>query len=171
MIDLKPFCGDNDVRYYMNAPFSEGEFTYATNGHILVRVARCDDVPEVEVEAAPPKCEKLFADNPFISAVEIPDIPPMIEADCDCCNGYGTHEQKCKTGTAYDCEECNATGKRVTEPGETMWPQITVGDTGFASKYLRLIKALPGIEFSPNGQNPAPFRFDGGDGLLMPIRT
>ncbi len=60
MIDLKPFCGDNDIRYYLNEPFSEGEFTYATNGHILIRVPRRDDVPEVSVDSMKNKIPKIY---------------------------------------------------------------------------------------------------------------
>ena len=171
MIDLKPFCGDNDIRYYLNEPFSEGEFTYATNGHILIRVPRRDDAKEVEADSMKNRLPKMFADNPFLLPVEIPDIPPMVEGDCDCCNGEGTHDYKCGNAPPYACGECNGTGKQMTELGDTQWPEIEVGNAAFAPKYLRLIKTLPGIQFSPNTRDhSAAFKFDGGDGLLMPMR-
>jgi hypothetical protein len=45
-IDLKPFCWpDNQL---LSAPFSIGDHTYASNGHICVRIPRRPDVPEVK---------------------------------------------------------------------------------------------------------------------------
>lgn len=171
MIDLKLFCGDNDIRYYLNAPFSEGEFTYATNGHILIRVARRGDVAEVDDKSSMKgKCEKLFADNPFVAAVPIPDIPPMVKADCHCCNGDGAHEYKCSGAPPYECGECDGTGKQMDEPGDTPFPHVEVSGIHFAPAYLRLIKTLPNYQFSPIEEKASPFKFDGGDGLLMPMR-
>jgi len=171
MINLKPFCGDDDPRDYLNAPFSEGTFTYATNGHILIRVARRDDVPEVDDKSSMKgKCEKLFADNPFVAAVPIPEVPPLVEEDCDCCNGEGTHERKCGKSSDYPCAECNATGSVMVEPDESKWPRIEVGNAGFDPRYLRLLLTLPNVQLSPNAMEPAPFTFDGGSGLIMPMR-
>ena len=167
MIDLKPFCCDNDIRYYLNEPFSKGEYTYATNGDIVVRVSRRDDVPEIEQA---PNCEKIFAEHPFVAAVSIPHAPPLIEGDCDCCNGEGTHERKCGNSAGYDCANCNATGKVMKESLPGFSPPIAVGDSAFAPRYLRLLNTLPKIQLSPNGQKAAPFTFDGGCGLLMPMR-
>lgn len=170
-IDLKPFCSENDIRYYLNAPFSEGEFSYASNGHILIRVPRRDDVPEVDEKSTMKgRVDKLLAENPFVAAVPIPDIPPPVEADCYCCNGDGAHDYKCGGAPPYDCGECDGTGKQMDEPGDSTYPFVDVGGTHFAPKYLRLIKSLPGYQFSPIEGKASPFKFDGGEGLLMPMR-
>lgn len=168
MIDLTPFCGKDDDRWYLNAPFSEGEFTYATNGHILIRVARRDDITS-EPEQMMNRCAKLFAEAAPTPPIAIPEIPPIVEGDCDCCNGAGSHERECGTGD-YDCDDCAGTGRVMKEPGDSWYPQIDVGDAAFAPNYLRLIKSLPNVQFMPNGQHGAHFTFDGGDGLLMPIK-
>ena len=45
--ELQAFCSDrDDIRYYLQKPWSDGVYTYASNGHIIVRVARLPDVPE-----------------------------------------------------------------------------------------------------------------------------
>lgn len=172
MIDLKQFCGKNGIRYHLNEPFSEGEFSYATNGHILVRVARRTDVPEVSADGMKNKIPRIFADNPFVKHVAIPEIPAQIEVECDYCDGEGKHDRECGAGN-YECAECNGTGRVMGEAGElgnTRYPQIEVGGVWFAPRYLRLIKALPNYSFSPRNAKASLFTFDGGDGLLMPMR-
>jgi len=44
--DLKKYCSKDETRPYLHEPFSRGEWTYATNGHIAVRVPKLADVPE-----------------------------------------------------------------------------------------------------------------------------
>lgn len=52
MIDLTTFCEQGaDPRAWMRRPFKEGEWVYATNGHVCVRVPAggypdADDKPE-----------------------------------------------------------------------------------------------------------------------------
>jgi hypothetical protein len=45
MIDLSPFCADPYPH-----PFTQGDYTYATNLHVLVRVPKIEGVP-LDVEA------------------------------------------------------------------------------------------------------------------------
>jgi hypothetical protein len=45
MIDLKPFCDKGSFRG-LEAPFTVGDWTYATDGHICIRVPRRADAPE-----------------------------------------------------------------------------------------------------------------------------
>ena len=163
MIDLTPFCSpQDDPRYYLCAPFSDGDFSYATNGHIIVRVPRRADIQERE--KAHPSCHKLFIENPAREMIAIPDIPPAPpQIDCMTCEATG----KWNDGdTVEKCEDCGGTGKKNARQ------DIAVGEVHFAAKYLRLIITLPGAgKISPNGTGSAWFTFDGGDGLLMPIRA
>ena len=57
--DLMKFCGGND-RAGIATPFSIGEYTYATNGHIMVRVPRIADIPERTDAPSPAKIEEVF---------------------------------------------------------------------------------------------------------------
>lgn len=168
MTDLKPFCGQNDIRYWLNEPFSEGIFTYATNGHIIVRVPRVDWVHEAP-ESMRGKAAKLFADNPPSAMVAIPDIPAVPpQLDCLYCDGKG---KIIDGGFAETCEDCDGTGKTDARQDIDINAHFLAAPITFAAKYLRLIKSLPnGNEISPNGIGPAWFNFDGGSGLLIPIR-
>jgi len=76
-IDLKLFCDPNDpVRPWLGQPFSAGAWTYATDGHIAVRVPRLEDVaenPAAPAEQATPVPVNVFAvteqgQSPFLSS-------------------------------------------------------------------------------------------------------
>jgi hypothetical protein len=45
-IDLQSFCGDGCAHPLIQKPFSCGAFTYATDGVVIIRVHRRDDVPD-----------------------------------------------------------------------------------------------------------------------------
>ena len=155
--DLQAFCADaGDIRYFLRKPWSRGEFTYATNGHILLRVARLPDVPD---ETKAPDAEALFLKTiPGAEWIPVPAavMPPMI--DCDECNGTGVYTER---GETYkeDCEWCNHTGKVKQLIG------VEVGDTFFDQGCLSMIQ---GWEISPNGQKAAWIRRGDVVGLLMP---
>jgi hypothetical protein len=36
-VDLQGFCSTDSGRQNLQKPFSRGEFTWATNGHVLIR--------------------------------------------------------------------------------------------------------------------------------------
>lgn len=58
--DLTPFCSPD--RPELNRPFSDGPFSYATNGHVLLRVPRLAGVPDrLSLTARPPNPDHLFA--------------------------------------------------------------------------------------------------------------
>ena len=44
--DLMKFCSTDQSRVRIGNPWSIGEYTVATNGHILIRIPRLPDVPE-----------------------------------------------------------------------------------------------------------------------------
>jgi hypothetical protein len=72
-IDLKPFCLNKRDAYYrqkvkqiLTAPFSIGDHTYASNGHICVRIPRRPDVAEVKETSDTSRlwlAPKLFLDS------------------------------------------------------------------------------------------------------------
>lgn len=102
MIDLKPFCAKEDeARLSLQSPWSRGEYTYATNGHIMVRVARRDDVPENEKA---PAGEKIFDAAKSAGWLPVPacELPPDIQ--CELCHGTGEHE--CSCGHLHECVDC-----------------------------------------------------------------
>jgi hypothetical protein len=44
--DMKPFCSTDEIRPYLHNPFSRGDYSYATNGHIIVRVRKVAEISE-----------------------------------------------------------------------------------------------------------------------------
>lgn len=168
MTDLQPFCiAEKDYRD-LHKPLSHGEWTYATNSHIAVRVPRRSDVSDGHKVG--PKLEALFkvdsANNwRALRPVHIP--APMNSGECGECHGSG-REHDCPNCTCK-CEGCNGTGK-----DETQQQSATIGGVLFSAQYVRLLQSLPNCEvpteIKADHQTPMPFRFDGGQGVLMGLR-
>ena len=207
MIDLKPFCrlesmfrGDKFER-----PFSEGDFTFATNGHIAIRVEKREDVaplPESALNKIMPMFEQWPGDAIFTGLDAIKRLK-WTRCDqcagegrvipCETCEGQG--EVVCETcGHESDCEDCVGSGYLPLWPFDEntiasksilcprchglKWAtdvkvvQLAPG-SAFNPVYLRLIDSLPNarIAFATNPLASSYFIFDGGDGLLMPMRA
>jgi hypothetical protein len=165
MIDLKPFCGTDESRPYLMQPWSRDGFTYATNGHICVRVPAIDGIEDCE---AAPNAGKLFAvplTSELVSVTTL-SLPPERRAECSGCEGRGV-KHRCPD-CACVCEKCSGT-KEVG--GED---RVSVGLNGFniGLRYLRLIVSLPGAKVQTIGEpgGAVAFAFDGGDGRLMALR-
>ena len=194
-MDLQKFCSTDSFRININKPFSKGDYTYATNGHIMVRVSKVEGIGEQEtsdtIKAVNPV--PLFSDIENLVYVPIPDIPPTTYEQCQRCEGAG----KLKTcpecdGDGFvcftnrysdyecDCETCGGTGKLAGDQetcgkcigtGKIAKREFTiVGGQKYDNKYLSMIKELPDCEIAETGGlKAAHFKFTGGDGLLMPV--
>lgn len=173
MIDLKPFCAEEDgTRYGIAKPFSQGDFTFATNGHIAIRVPRIAEVAEEPV--APDMQTRLFGlykwdeDCAWLKPPE-----PIFEiSDCTFCGGKGRVRTE-RSRNSSPCEMCDGTGKDRTGSVLVAGPK---GWTRIASRYIELILTLPtpliavvGNESDLN-MKPVRLNFTGGDGLIMPMR-
>ena len=168
-MDLKQFCGTEESRPYIMAPFSIGQWTYATNGHICVRIPRLPDVAE-PTEPKILKAEKLFEEMPADGYAPLPSI--ALEADeddaCDECDGRG-YEHDCP-GCLCTCDACNGTGHPL--PGHKT--TVGIGDAIFNGRYIFQLLKLPNVVMTTPCMQPgtgsgkaAFFRFDGGEGCLM----
>jgi hypothetical protein len=154
--DLQNFCCPGIPG--LSRPWSRDIYTFASNGHILIRVKRLDDIPD-NPEA--PKTFHLWPKDipPFI---EIPDFPEPEFTPCVACNGTG--RISC---TGDVCEECDGDKK------DQVIVKVKVGICLFSNHYLAMIKKLPGLQFAPPEKDtlkPAYFLFYDGDGLLMPMK-
>jgi len=176
MIDLKKFCAEEGIgRSNIEKPFTKSQWTYATNGHICVRVPKRNGIEE-NPEA--PSCEGLFqAANrrgPY-KWVDVPNVK-VKQVKCRDCEGTGKWDDIDKR--RYDCDECGSTGKITKhEPVKFKIMGVTIA---LANVYLDLIKkALPNPQIGlikdagnwslPAKVIPVKVRFDGGCGLLMAI--
>lgn len=196
---LKRFvAGRDDIREYMRAPFVQGEWIYATNGHIAVRVPKTEGI-EAEESAKPAKIGDLFEKNKRDTFIEIPALPPRekcptcngsgIGYRCSECNGEGEIEHSRHT---YGCKECGGSGQTDDgddadkEPcvdcdgdGESRYKAVAVGNWHYDRRYLAKILELPAVKFAQRHEGMADledaaiayFVFDGGEGILMPMRA
>lgn len=172
MIDLLRFCSLDDTRPAIKAPFTYGEWTYATDGRICVRVPK-DDRNFGETPGAPSRraIETIFNDGrDALEEVAIPaDLPEVPFKPCEDCNGSG--KVQISQRVFMICDECDGCGD---------WRDIVGVDVGagrFDTYYLRLIRELPNARLSVDKKRPglgnsvpALFTFDGGEGRLMPMR-
>lgn len=180
--DLKPFCSTDEFRASICVPFCDKEYTVATDGHIIVRFT---DLPCDNPDTNAPATAFLFTPAAMSQALgDIPDVPPQIKCEkcddagrmkCVKCRGAGDHRcwdcesehecGNCEGRGSIQCEECQ--GTKITEPE----PMI-VGTRKFKVSLLRLAKTLPNVQIGIDGDahKPAHLVFDGGDGLLMPMR-
>jgi hypothetical protein len=139
----------------------------------MIRVPRREDVPEFSdlPEAAAKvhaKVGDIFSQYPLSTAVTLApiDFPEQLDEECLGCDGRG-FEHDCPSCTCT-CDRCDGSGKE--DPDKDV--SVDIGGVPFAARYVRLIQALPGIEVSAtiDGNIPMPFRFNGGEGLLMALR-
>ena len=172
-IDLKPFCSTEEYRSYLCQPFSLGDWTYASNGHIGIRVPRRADVPEND--KAPASIEDLFANAGKFAfhALDVSNLGEERKIKCTTCRGLG-YGEKCKrcNGEGHhdcDCEHCvenciDCDGDGLTFAGKDVAPEkrMSCGEcdgTGFdldervavfpnqlamKVRYLRMVLSLPG---------------------------
>lgn len=196
-MDLLKFCHSSTL-YNIDKPFSRGEWTYATDGRIMIRVPRVDGYDE-------DKGPKDVADM-FQQAVSREDFPvwqplpdfKLVHKHCPACNGYGWQvycpevgnpycygfgeDDKCRgyddeclrpcnpgTDKAKPCEICNGTGSMPVNQGPVV--DGTVSKVRINAIYLDKIKGLPGVQIAPYDSNSViQIKFAGGEGLLMPMR-
>ena len=77
---LQKFCIDDATRPAIQFPFSQDKWTYATNGHIAVRIAR---IAKVKENQDAPNMDSIFNDkvavfdDPNRIWVDVPE--PIIE--------------------------------------------------------------------------------------------
>lgn len=165
---LTPFCA-RETGSPLAAPWTDGAFTYATDACILLRVPACQDVP------AAPSPVTTSADEMFKSfaaphAPKLEALPASVEKiaplkTCPGCHGSGA--VLTGKGKPAICPLCEGEKQVVNRRA------VQIGEWRFAAHYLARLATLPGIRIAPPGKKLAPlfFVFDGGEGLLMPVRS
>lgn len=192
MIDLSPFCG-SFVDDKFASPFGVGDFTYATDGHIIARVpfvVGTEREPPVKIDGLQfsPAHEGTWQQIPDYEPPELRQCPQCQGhkkcAACEDCHGQGEvsfsigrHEYEC------ECKECDGTG--FVPGGETPCDcchavgsvykdhhaGLILEGAKLSLKLLDKIKSLPEAQIFLPALNPAKgwvhFRFDGGVGFAM----
>lgn len=193
--DLLQFCMVAETamraRYDLAEPFSRGQYTYATNGHILIRLPRIAEDAEGEL--------KVEAVAEAISHANLSPLPKLTvpePAECPVCKGFGVVRpckvcnegcKRCDWGwiparkphpDQENCHKCEA--RKVVYP-ENSWVYLTAR-LAVDPRYYAMLSALPDVRvdltidcMSTSWERDqqirgVSFAFDGGDGLVMPIR-
>lgn len=169
MINLQKFCGTDPLREYIKTPFTHGGFTYATNGHIMVRVPKIKGVrrqTKTGTWDAPLKGIEAATFQPFPHK-PLPPVREPADEECTACGGRGSAHD-CPECTC-DCEECDGSGNRMTAPKTS----TLIHGVIFDLRYVAMMLALPGVEVaaSTGKESPLLFKFDDGVGAMMPMRS
>lgn len=113
-INLKAFCSTDKGRQDLQEPFSAGDFTYASNGHVAVRVPRLSEYAEVMDHRKVKTIDSWFARDVTFSpfpAVVLPTVAPHVPKPCKDCNATGrihsTSCSKCSGSGLHKCYACN----------------------------------------------------------------
>lgn len=168
---LKRFCYAHDDRPALQQPWSDGEYTFASDGRIMLRVPRLADAPE---NTAAPKADGvrviLATAHDALSESDWQDLPTTPEKPepdrCENCDGDGRCNCRC-CGDFHPCGKCDGEGKIEKIHCVALGIRKMNGD------YLRLMATLPGLKVAPNhGENdekPLAFKFDGGIGVCAAL--
>lgn len=162
-------------REFLAQPFSAGGFTYASDGHICVRI------PEVAgsiAYPAPPenfdikKLFDVFPDKAKWHSMLRHSLPAPVTIACPTCKGRGrTHEcPRCQC----PCFHCDGATRIYDDPSAS---GVEVLGKVIAVRYFRLMAELRNLRVAPmenpTHQDPLPFSFQDGyldcQGLLMPL--
>lgn len=165
---LLAFCGDRER--CLDLPFSRGQWSYATDARIAIRIPRQPFIPEDPLTAE--GIEKLpFIENGSLPTeyIDIPELPARRFEPCPECREMSGGKP------SRNCSECGGLG-RV----DARIPVALLG-RAFDAYYLREMKIfLQGVKIAREPSETGPLRFEfrlpgevlnrGGRGLLMPLR-
>lgn len=200
-INLQRFCANSlDAREYLRAPWVVGEWVYATNGHIAIRVPVWEggDVA-AGIKGKHPDANRLFVRAFGLEGAFLEMPADLAKPDtCESCGGTGIHNTiKCpdcndgefKHGSfTYECQNCagSPVGEGYLTTGDKDAPiktchvcdglgqrrgKAVVGAVSFDIIYLNWIAELPNAHIKVSTTDDvAAIKFDGGQAILMPRR-
>ena len=192
----KTFCDPDRTGF--EGPLVICGMLYASNGHVAIRMRTPAGTPDSATNSRVNFNSKNVWSMYDQSGRWMPWPDPDYEVgrvDCGTCKGTGRLDwnvcPKCDGKGSTECGECgaNKTCEKCDGEGSLSSGQCPdcqgqtkiqrpkyqpIGGTFINVKYDKLIRALPGAELLENPERPAmsaiPFRFEGGEGLVMPMR-
>lgn len=188
-MDLRKFCSKNPGYEPICKPFTQGGFTWSTNGWLAIRVPVQPDATGHPNAPNMSVFDLELSEGPWLDLPKVKVYPcrfckgNLIDYECHECKGKRTvsltHNYEggytrydgitCGTcegeGTVPFCPNCSGTG--VNSSAQV----VLIGSVHFKVNAIDLIKDLPGVQIAPQGESsPAHIRFDGGMGFLLPGR-
>lgn len=133
-IDLNLFCDPERCApgCDFSVPFSRNNYSYATNGHVAVRVPRRPDIPENKQAPSAERLEQLPWGGSRVKFGPLPELEGLADKVMDC-------------------------------------RSVRIGKAFFFAPYIEWLQTLPALQIGkPKPSRPLPFRFEGGEGLIMP---
>lgn len=196
--DLLRRCVGNDMpaQKRMSSIMAAGDYLYATNGAILLRLPREEGIAAVEhVGGIPAKADALIDAAKLCKWTAIGALPTLpLTPPCVDCNGSG-RAMVCLDCEGEGCIKCFGVGQFTLPPDHTgdtkpcFWCEGTghlqtavevIPGAHYDARLLALIADLPDLRFHAQAtDNRAPtaayfsFAHRGarGEGLLMPMRA
>jgi len=135
-IDLTPFCSADDIRDYLRAPFTVGDYTYACNGALLIRVDQRSDAVPTMANHLTKAIQHLNEMMQMPAQVKSRLDTIVIESKpCARCNG---------TGRGIKCPECEGAGQTTADTffSEYEVDCMTCSETGMLSDKESKIMAV-----------------------------
>lgn len=188
--DLLSFCSSDRCRSYLTTPFviGDGEFTYATNGHMAVRIPgrwtevdQFKNVPSI-VEIFEAVEDRVYRPFEIVTAEDVDLARCQVckgrryVIDCETCEASGLHtcsNESCRC--EHECGACDGRGAifaKATEPGSHLCfdcdgtgKEIDSrgvhlgGNLAVQWRYLQKVQSLPG-PLSWSVPEPEPDKYD-----------
>ena len=153
-VNLKSFCSDEEFRSYLNRPWTRGEYTYASDGHILIRVAALAEYGDAD--RAPDATRIAVVPDGELTPIVWADFPkPPATIECEECEGAGS-----KAPCGCHCHQCicnSCRGEGTIQP-----PQFAALRGGqFNARFLRLVRMAGPVSTLSAVGRPAYFKGDG----------
>jgi sulfatase maturation enzyme AslB (radical SAM superfamily) len=149
-------CKPEDEIPEIERPWSSGDYTHATNGHIMIRVPRRRTVPHNPKAPKGERIDQMFSKG---RQHEPNDYVPVVAVECP------SRTIKCDCGCDSECDYCHGKGKYETAN------DVEVLGLKFSGIYINKIAALPDCRIAVGKRSEAAhFTFTGGEGLIMPLR-
>lgn len=150
-VDLLAFVGTDPAHPLVTAPWSAGEFTFATNGHVMIRVPRVDGI---EPNSEAPDLSRVLAACSFERLRPVPyrRLPPL----------RFTHRE-------FEIEGDDS----VTSVTDLDPISGDINGIPFALRYIHLLFSLPGLRIGAQPDRGGPLPFDANAGVigaLMPLQ-
>lgn len=163
MIDLKPFCSTDETRTPIWYPWSVGEWTYATDGKIIIRVLRIVGLEARDGCPWQSGINSAFAGEFLPEALLMPDFQWSPRIDSCICTGD------------LICDDCDNHGYRVGNTVCGFSELAAVGHHHISPYYLDKLRPLgPELRLFANVDPAGAVKFElpgmSVEGRLMGIR-
>lgn len=162
---LMRFCAKDDLNESLNHPILMMGLILASNRDIAIRVDQ--DATELvdgvlEHQKISQKIWTLIKNTKAKRKplIPLPTLPSPVP--CEYCNGTGKIQGRDDSGACRACMGFGEHPYRYTKAGPGAY---------IANRYLRLISELPNPQIATDWLSVCYFTFDGGDGVVMPMRV